>query len=84
MGETGLPVLANALTTFECQIGQVMETGSHNIFIANVVSPVVRQAEIGPLLYSTGASGQLALDQPRAIHELLWVSNWNLDAALDA
>ncbi|AKC69440.1 flavin reductase family protein [Pandoraea oxalativorans] len=82
-GSTGLPLLTSALATFECRISQIVEAGTHNVFIADVLGTMVRQTDAGPLLYSGGAYGQLAPAGTRAIHELLWVSNWDPENTLN-
>jgi flavin reductase len=36
--ETGAPVLADALVSFDCEIEQIQDVGTHNIFICCVVA----------------------------------------------
>lgn len=35
---TGSPILAEALVSFDCQINQIQEVGTHGIFICNIVA----------------------------------------------
>jgi len=36
--ETGAPVLADALVSFDCEIEQIQDVGTHSIFICRVVA----------------------------------------------
>jgi flavin reductase (DIM6/NTAB) family NADH-FMN oxidoreductase RutF len=48
--ETGVPCLANALVSLDCQLSQVIERNDHAILIGSVVATAVRTGE--PLLYA--------------------------------
>jgi len=48
-GVTGVPLIDGALATFECQTRQVIESGDHAIFLAEVVAAGTGTGE--PLLY---------------------------------
>ncbi len=37
--ETGAPILKNALVSFDCEISQIQEVGTHTIFICPIVTP---------------------------------------------
>ncbi|MGG7518711.1 flavin reductase [Allorhizobium undicola] len=49
IGDTGAPVLADALTAFECRIGHVVDGGTHDIFMAEVLA--IRSTTDKPLIY---------------------------------
>lgn len=51
-GTTGVPVIANALTTIECTLHDQLPGGDHSIFVGEVVATAVREGE--PLLYFRG------------------------------
>ncbi|KAA8733793.1 flavin reductase [Acinetobacter qingfengensis] len=42
---TGAPVLTDALVSFDCQIEQIQEVGTHTIFICNIVA--IQQSQHG-------------------------------------
>jgi flavin reductase (DIM6/NTAB) family NADH-FMN oxidoreductase RutF len=48
-GERGVPLLPDALATFECLVQQIVEAGDHRIFLAQVCN--VTSQEGRPLLY---------------------------------
>ncbi|MCC0021415.1 MAG: flavin reductase family protein [Nitratireductor sp.] len=51
--KTGAPAIEDALVSFDCQIEQSIEAGSHAVFIGRVVD--VRTCEVNnPLLYFNG------------------------------
>jgi flavin reductase len=50
-GETGAPILPDALVSFECRVAQIIDVSTHDIIIGNVVG--VRLGEKSPhLLYA--------------------------------
>ncbi len=51
-GTTGVPLIANALTTIECEVRDQLPGGDHSIFVGEVVAIAVREGE--PLLYFRG------------------------------
>jgi flavin reductase len=57
-GAAGVPVLADAIASFVCEVVGLEEVGTHAVFIGHVVD--VRQAEGAPLLYCGGAYNGLA------------------------
>ncbi|APZ55388.1 flavin reductase family protein [Salipiger abyssi] len=57
--ENGMPVLRDAVATFECELVEVTTFGSHHILIGRVIDG--RSAYAGdPLVYSQGKYRQLA------------------------
>ena len=46
---SGLPVLAGALVSISCTVAKVMETGSHTVFIGQIIE--IRQGDGAPLVY---------------------------------
>ena len=56
---TGAPLLATAVAGFDCRVVTVLETGTHTVFIGEVLEarlPTARE----PLLYLAGAYGRFA------------------------
>jgi flavin reductase len=58
LGASGLPVLATALASFECELSGHLPMGSHSIFLGRVANVVSRRGR--PLLYADGNYGGLA------------------------
>lgn len=56
--ETGAPVLADALTSFDCEIEQIQQVGTHSIFMCRVVAIQHSQQEHG-LVYFNRAYHQV-------------------------
>lgn len=50
--ETGSPVLKNALVSFDCEIEQIQEVGTHSIFICRIVSIQQAQQEHGLVYFN--------------------------------
>jgi flavin reductase (DIM6/NTAB) family NADH-FMN oxidoreductase RutF/DNA-binding FadR family transcriptional regulator len=66
-GHGGVPLLEDALAVVECQVSEVVDGGTHRVFLANVV-----QAEAGegsPLAYFRGKFGKLELAQDAQIYQ---------------
>jgi flavin reductase (DIM6/NTAB) family NADH-FMN oxidoreductase RutF/DNA-binding GntR family transcriptional regulator len=66
-GHGEVPLLEGALAVVECQVSEVVEGGTHRVFLANVV-----QAEAGegsPLAYFRGKFGKLELAQDAQIYQ---------------
>jgi flavin reductase (DIM6/NTAB) family NADH-FMN oxidoreductase RutF len=59
-GETGVPLLANALAVIECAVSQRIPCGDHDILVGEVVRTCVNEG--APLLHFAGRYGKLALD----------------------
>ena len=55
--ETGCPILANALASFECETTTMHDGGDHVIFVGRVLA--LRTGEGRPLLYYRGAYRQI-------------------------
>lgn len=60
---TGAPALVGALASFDCEIATAHRSGSHTIFVGNVVATELWQDEISPLIY---VDGRYATSAPRA------------------
>lgn len=56
-GETGVPVLADAAATFECELEHAHDAGSHRIFIGRVIA--ARRGSEAPLVYCNRAFGRV-------------------------
>ena len=56
-GETGCPLLAEALASFDCRLHARHEAGTHSIFVGDVLA--VRTQDAEPLLYFSGAYRRL-------------------------
>lgn len=56
-GETGCPLIEDALAAFDCRLHARHEAGTHSIFVGDVVAVRTREAE--PLLYFGGAYRRL-------------------------
>ena len=59
-GDTGAPLIPNALSTLECTVFQRVEAGDHTILIGEVVSAIRHEGR--PLLYFS--SSYQILDRP--------------------
>ncbi|MDZ7809109.1 MAG: flavin reductase family protein [Arhodomonas sp.] len=51
--DTGAPVLADALVSFDCRVTRIHEEGTHGVVIADVIAAEARR-EQPPLLYRDG------------------------------
>ncbi|MCL8382546.1 flavin reductase family protein [Xanthobacter aminoxidans] len=58
LGETGCPLLAEAVAVIECRLRERHHAGTHTIFVGEVVGVSCRGAE--PLLYFDGSYRRLA------------------------
>ena len=56
--ETGAPVLKDALVSFDCEIAQIQEVGTHTIFICPIVA-IQKNAEDQALVYFNRAYHQV-------------------------
>ena len=55
-GKTGAPLLNSALASFDCEVENIMDVGSHGIVVGNVRSVVIPKGdELSPLFYVDGA-----------------------------
>jgi flavin reductase (NADH) len=50
---SGIPILAGAAAAFDCVVVQMVEAGTHTIFIGAIVAAVAREAR--SLMYKSGA-----------------------------
>jgi flavin reductase (DIM6/NTAB) family NADH-FMN oxidoreductase RutF len=64
LGESGLPVLDEAIATLECEVRQEYEGGDHAIFVAEVMHAQMAD-ETEPLLFFRGGYHRIA--RPAAI-----------------
>ncbi|WP_413203415.1 flavin reductase family protein [Rhodospirillum sp. A1_3_36] len=59
--ETGAPVLANALVTFDCRVTDMVEVGTHGVIFGAVAWVSMGEgADGGPLLHASRAYGAFA------------------------
>jgi len=49
--ETGVPLLADGLASFDCRVVSAYEVGSHTIFIGDVLASQIKMDESQPLIY---------------------------------
>ncbi|MDM1271658.1 flavin reductase [Acinetobacter indicus] len=61
--ETGAPVLTDALTSFDCEIEQIQQVGTHSIFMCRVLAIQHSQQEHG-LVYFNRAYHQVGELEP--------------------
>ena len=61
--ETGAPVLTDAVTSFDCEIEQIQQVGTHSIFMCRVVAIQHSQQEHG-LVYFNRAYHQVGELEP--------------------
>ena len=61
--ETGSPVLQDALVSFDCEIGQIQEVGTHTILICPIVA-IQRNQEDRALVYFNRAYHQVGETEP--------------------
>ncbi len=52
--KSGAPALSNALTSFDCELVQSVEMGSHSIFFGRVLDMRLRDNHVHPLVYIDG------------------------------
>jgi len=55
-GQTGLPLVADASATFECELDAAHEAGTHTILVGRVIA--VSAADIAPLAYNRRQYGR--------------------------
>lgn len=55
-GETGAPILDDALAWFECELTAVMPAGDHRIVLGRVVNGHIVDAQASPMLYADTAN----------------------------
>lgn len=63
---TGAPVLETALAAFDCQVDQLVETGTHGVLIGAVQAVRVDAQAHGALLYADGGYGAFSAADARA------------------
>ncbi len=54
-GQTGAPVLAETCVSFECEIAEIKEFGTHLILIGKVAATHCAPEDDSPLIYGNGA-----------------------------
>ena len=65
--KTGAPMLKSALSSFECELTQVLPCGSHSLFFGRVVSMMTNDGD--GLLYGDGFFRRLAAKDSSEQHE---------------
>ena len=68
-GLTGAPVLSDVLAVFECRVAEVVEGGSHRVFLADVLNARARDGS--PLAYYRGRFGRVEMAQDAEAHRQL-------------
>jgi len=58
---TGAPAIEGALVSFDCEVDQIIESGTHAIYIGRVVASTAPGAD-APLLYFNGSYNAMARD----------------------
>ena len=58
-GATGVPVLADALASFECRVVEAISASTHDLFVCEVID-ITTQADCGPLVYFDGLFARVA------------------------
>ena len=56
---TGAPAIEGALVNFDCEVAQVVQAGTHTIYLGRVVAAALPKAD-APLLYFDGAYAGMA------------------------
>lgn len=55
--DSGVPIVAAALASFECRVSETVTGGTHTVFLAEVLSAVAQEGD--PLTYFRGKFGRL-------------------------
>jgi flavin reductase (DIM6/NTAB) family NADH-FMN oxidoreductase RutF len=79
--DTGAPVLAQALASFDCRLERVIEAGTHLVLFGAIDAVQITPADDTPLLYARGAYGSFASAQTVPVADLLWISSWDPEEA---
>lgn len=59
-GKTGAPLLKTALASFDCEVENIMDVGSHGIVIGNILGVrTLEAANVSPLCYVDGEWAKL-------------------------
>ncbi|WP_327752251.1 flavin reductase family protein (plasmid) [Sphingobium sp. SJ10-10] len=69
-GRSGVPVLLDAITAFECHVAVHHEFGSHTIFIGEVTDLWAEDCESAPGVYCNGSIHSV-IDAKRQINQIL-------------
>lgn len=59
-GEIGMPVLADAMAIFECEVRETLLASTHSIFICEVVAVTIPEGSDEPLIYFDGRFASLS------------------------
>jgi flavin reductase (DIM6/NTAB) family NADH-FMN oxidoreductase RutF len=81
--DTGAPLLAQALASFDCLVDQMIDAGTHAIVFGAIQGIRIPHADQSPLLYAHGGYGSFTSAETVPVADLLWISNWDPDFALD-
>jgi flavin reductase (DIM6/NTAB) family NADH-FMN oxidoreductase RutF len=60
-GETGLPLLDDALAALACEVVLTRTAGDHDLFVARVVAITGAESDGSPLLYHRGHYAQIGI-----------------------
>lgn len=53
-GNSGIPVMQDALVSFECQVTEAIPASTHDMFLCEVVGVAGKMSQDGPLIYFNG------------------------------
>ncbi|WP_028228524.1 flavin reductase family protein [Paraburkholderia ferrariae] len=81
--KTGAPILASSLASFDCKIERIIQAGTHDVIFGHVEAIATRETNASPLLYASGAYGELHSPQNVNLRDLLWISNWGEETDLN-
>jgi len=59
-GETGMPVLAGSMASFECRVRETLLANTHSIFICEVAAATIPEGKDEPLIYFDGRFASLS------------------------
>ena len=62
-GQTGVPLIEDALASFECRVTDRVTAGDHDIIIGEVLAARIQEGR--PLVFFNSGYGSLAYDQNR-------------------
>lgn len=82
--DTGAPVLADSLASFDCHVDRKVEAGTHIILFGAICALRISRANQPPLLYAHGGYGSFTSADALPVADLLWISNWDPDEVQSA
>jgi flavin reductase (DIM6/NTAB) family NADH-FMN oxidoreductase RutF len=75
---TGAPILADAVSVFDCEIDETIEKHTHQIVIGRIRAALVTAGSCGPLIYWRRGYRELCPSRPAKcdVEELLMAADW--------